>query len=115
MHISEFELSALPNRQRHYGWLEVATRADGSAWRLPLLTVTGEEQGPVLVVTAGVHGDEYEGIEAIAEVYRRVTPSELRESLIMMPVCNMPAYEAGSRSSPIDGLNLARVKERKTT
>ena len=27
----------------------------------------------------------------------------------MAPICNMPAYEAVQRSSPIDGLNLARV------
>jgi predicted deacylase len=27
----------------------------------------------------------------------------------MVPICNMPAYEAALRSSPIDGMNLARV------
>ncbi|MCX6045436.1 MAG: succinylglutamate desuccinylase/aspartoacylase family protein, partial [Chloroflexi bacterium] len=30
-----------------------------------MLYVTGHEPGPTLVVTAAVHGDEYEGIEAI--------------------------------------------------
>ena len=27
----------------------------------------------------------------------------------MVPICNVPAYESVLRSSPIDGLNLARV------
>ena len=27
----------------------------------------------------------------------------------MDPICNVPAYESVRRSSPIDGLNLARV------
>lgn len=56
-----------------------------------------------------MHGDEYEGIAAIPQVYRAIKPKALRGRLVMAPVCNMPAYEAAQRSSPIDGLNLARV------
>jgi predicted deacylase len=62
-----------------------------------------------LVVTAGVHGDEYEGIEAIARLYQQIEPAQLRGKLVLVPVCNMAAYEAVQRSSPIDGLNLART------
>lgn len=87
----------------------MAPRADGGLWRLPLLTVTGAELGPMLVVTAGVHGDEYEGIETIAQLYQQLEPQQLRGNLLMVPVCNMPAYEAIQRSSPVDGLNLART------
>lgn len=90
-------------------WVTVAPRADGGAWSLPLLTVTGAAAGPTLVVTAGVHGDEYEGIEAIARLYQQLDPAHLRGRLLMVPVCNMPAYEAIQRSSPVDGLNLART------
>ncbi len=58
---------------------------------------------------AGIHGDEYEGIAAIPQVFSAIKPQDLRGRLIMAPICNMPAYEAAQRSSPIDGLNLARV------
>ncbi|MBX3012579.1 MAG: succinylglutamate desuccinylase/aspartoacylase family protein [Caldilineaceae bacterium] len=109
MHFQEFALPTLPMGQKQTGWLTVATRADGSEWRLPLLTITGQHPGPTLVVTAAVHGDEYEGIEAIPTIFRQVEPTDLRGKLVMVPVCNMPAYEAATRSSPIDGLNLARV------
>ena len=54
-------------------------------------------------------GDEYDGIAAIPQVYREIEPRQLCGRLVMAPVCNMPAYEAAQRSSPIDGLNLARV------
>jgi predicted deacylase len=56
-----------------------------------------------------VHGDEYEGIEAIPQAFVDVDPAVLSGTLVMVPACNLPAYEAAQRSSPIDGMNLARV------
>lgn len=109
MHISEFDPSTLAAGSKTSMWLEVAGRADGGCWRLPLMAIKGVDSGPTLVVTAAVHGDEYEGIATIPMVFEQVTPAQLRGTLLMVPVCNMPAYEAAHRSSPIDGLNLARV------
>ncbi|MEM7031200.1 MAG: succinylglutamate desuccinylase/aspartoacylase family protein [Chloroflexota bacterium] len=109
MHFRDFSIPALLRNQKETNWLTVAPRVDGGEWRLPLLTITGREAGPTLVVTAAVHGNEYEGIEAIPQVFAQLQPEALRGTLVMMPVCNMPAYEAATRNSPIDGLNLARV------
>lgn len=109
MHFSAFDLPGLPAGEKATGWLDVAGRADGGIWRLPLLYVTGQTAGPTLVVTAAVHGDEYEGVEAIPQIFQGIEPAHLRGKLVMIPVCNMPAYETATRSSPIDGLNLARV------
>ncbi len=113
MQFQDFDVSELPRAHKATDWLAFAPRADGGTWRLPLLYVTGAASGagpgPVLVVTAAVHGDEYEGVEAIPKVFQQVEPEGLRGTLVMVPVCNMPAYEAATRSSPIDGLNLARV------
>jgi predicted deacylase len=109
MHIRDFSLTALSRTHRETGWFDIASRADSGQWRLPYLTVTGATTGPTLVVIAGVHGDEYEGVETVPRVFEAVRPEALVGTLMMIPVCNMPAYEAGLRSSPIDGLNLARV------
>ena len=109
MHFKEFDISKLPPGKKSTGWLEVASRADGGSWRLPLLYVKGTAKGPTLVVTAAVHGNEYEGVEAVPRIFNQVDPGALKGTLVMIAVCNMPAYEAGIRSSPIDGLNLARV------
>ena len=107
--IQTFEANELPRGEKRTGWLDVASRPDGGAWRLPLLYVTGTNPGPLLLVTAGVHGNEYEGIEAIPRIFEQVQPDGLKGTLLMVSGCNMPAYEAGTRSSPVDGLNLARV------
>ncbi|MEM7131026.1 MAG: succinylglutamate desuccinylase/aspartoacylase family protein [Chloroflexota bacterium] len=109
MHFQDLDVSQLPRSSKSITWLAIAPRVDGGTWRLPLLNVTGATSGPVLVVTAAVHGDEYEGVEAIPQVFQQVEPDALRGTLVMLPVCNMPAYEAATRNSPIDGLNLARV------
>lgn len=109
MHFQDLDIPNLPRERRGTDYLDVATRADGSMWRLPFLYITGAKEGPTLLVTAAVHGDEYEGVESIPRIFSQIQPQELRGALLMLPICNMPAYEAALRSSPIDGLNLARV------
>ena len=109
MQFQEFDISRIPSGVKRSDWLEITPRADGGTWQLPLLCVTGAPDGPILLVTAAVHGNEYEGVEAIPRIFEQVEPDALHGTLVMLPVCNMPAYEAGTRNSPIDGLNLARV------
>ena len=109
MQFKTFDVSGLPVGTKATDWLDVAGRADGGVWRLPLLYAIGAKDGPTLVVTAAVHGNEYEGIEAVPRIFEQVESDGLCGRLVMIAVCNMPAYEAATRSSPIDALNLARV------
>lgn len=109
MHIKDFDIAALPKGRKAFEWYDVARRPDGSLWRVPVLTITGQEDGPTFVVIAGIHGDEYEGPETIARVYQQTSADAMRGKLVMAPFFNLPAYESGTRTSPVDGLNLARV------
>ena len=86
------------------GWLPVT--ADLS---LPLLKAVGARPGPVFAVTAGVHGDEYEGVRTIFEVFESIDVAALAGTVLAVPVVNPPAHWAVSRTSPVDGANLARV------
>ncbi|WP_119273386.1 succinylglutamate desuccinylase/aspartoacylase domain-containing protein [Taklimakanibacter deserti] len=65
--------------------------------------------GPTLVLTAGVHGDEYEGQVALAELARELDVNDIRGRVIIMPMVNGPACRAGTRPTPVDGLNLNRA------
>ena len=109
MRFQELNISQFPRDSKACAWLEVSSRADGGDWRLPFLYVIGATPGPTLLALGAVHGDEYEGVETIPEVFHRIAPDTLRGALLMVPICNIPAYEAVLRNSPIDGLNLARV------
>jgi predicted deacylase len=65
--------------------------------------------GPTLVLTAGVHGDEYEGPVALSELARELDVADIEGRVIIMPMVNGPACRAGERRTPIDGLNLNRA------
>lgn len=84
--------------------------ADGEERRIttPIFCLAHGE-GPTLVLTAGVHGDEYEGQIALAELARDLDIRNLRGRVIVLPRVNAPACDAGLRSTPLDGLNLNRA------
>jgi len=85
-------------------WLAVSPELS-----LPLLVARGATDGPVFAVTAGVHGDEYEGVRAIFDVFELLDTAQLRGTVLAVPVVNPPAHRVVQRSSPVDGANLARV------
>ncbi|MEJ6477074.1 MAG: succinylglutamate desuccinylase/aspartoacylase family protein [Octadecabacter sp.] len=80
-----------------YGWLPVP------------ITVIQNGKGPTLVLMAGNHGDEYEGQIAISKLACDLAPADVRGRLILLPMLNFPAAQAGLRTSPIDDGNLNRL------
>ena len=73
------------------------------------MTVIRNGPGPVVLMLAGVHGDEYEGQIALGKLARDLDPGDLRGALIILPAVNTPAARAGLRVSPVDDGNLNRV------
>ena len=100
---------AVPPATRTAFPFPVAARADGSAVALPVLVVRGAAPGQTLLATAGVHGDEFEGMVALRQVYEGLSPDRLAGTFVAVPVANPPAFEAGQRTNPNDGQDLARV------
>ena len=74
------------------------------------LTVTGKQTGPHLLITSGIHGDEFEPMEASRRVFKKVESirDKLKGKLTVVPVVNQPAFQLGSRTGD-DQLDLARV------
>lgn len=104
-----FDLSRLQPGSRGRFALPVMRLPDGGELSLTVLAAAGAQPGPTLAVLAGVHGDEYEGIRAIPQIIQSLDLAALHGRLLAVPVCNVPAFRTATRSSPIDGLNLARV------
>ncbi|MCV3768130.1 succinylglutamate desuccinylase/aspartoacylase family protein [Rhizobium sp. TRM95796] len=80
-----------------YGWIPV-----------PMICIRNGE-GPTALLTAGNHGDEYEGQIALLELARTITAEEIRGRIIILPALNYPAVVAGRRVSPLDEGNLNRL------
>ncbi|NNE52067.1 MAG: succinylglutamate desuccinylase [Sulfitobacter sp.] len=93
------------------GYLRVPHSIHRSAygWVAVPITVIRKGDGPTLVISAGVHGDEYEGQIAVANLARQLGSDQIRGRLILLPTVNAPAAEAGNRVSPIDDGNLNRL------
>lgn len=82
---------------------------DGGSATYPVIGIAGAHPGPVVTVVGGIHGDEYEGPAAIWQVAERLDPAALRGTVVLVPVAHTAAFAAGTRTSPIDGVNLARI------
>ncbi|WP_428258842.1 succinylglutamate desuccinylase/aspartoacylase family protein [Gallibacter sp. Marseille-QA0791] len=92
--------------QKLCGFIDLAQKVDSSQVRLPYMIVCGAEDGPVLLVDCCVHGDEYEGAEAIARIYNQLDPTKMKGTFIGVPAVNLEAFNAGERVAPIDWTHL---------
>jgi predicted deacylase len=65
--------------------------------------------GPHVLITGGVHGDEFEPMAAARRLIARFRASPpLRGTVTLVPVVNEPAFRRGQRTAD-DGLDLART------
>ena len=68
----------------------------------------GAKPGPHLLITAGVHGDEYEPVLTVLRLIREMEGKTFCGTLTLVPVVNSSAFFRASRTGE-DGLDLART------
>ena len=73
-----------------------------------MLNIQGHQPGPKLLITAGVHGDEFEPMAAVRRLSRELDPQHLRGELTLVPCVNESAFRLGRRTGE-DGKDLART------
>lgn len=99
---------SVPRGEKVYGVVEFPIHGD--PYRLPMWLINGDQAGPTLVVTGGVHGAEYASIAAALDLGRSLDPRSLRGRVIVVPVVNLPGFLARSiYVCPLDGKNPNRV------
>jgi len=77
---------------------------------IPVTLVNGARPGPRVVITAGVHGGEFTGVDAATRLAALLEPEEVHGQVIVCPVANPPAvYDGRLGVSPLDGVNINRV------
>jgi N2-acetyl-L-2,4-diaminobutanoate deacetylase len=94
-----------------HGFLRLPFSRDESAWgnlMIPIAVIRNGD-GPTALLTGGNHGDEYEGPIALVDLAGRLTADAVSGRVIIVPYMNYPAFRAGRRLSPIDGLNMNRI------
>lgn len=78
--------------------------------QLKRVHIQGDRPGPHLVITGGVHGDEFEPIAAIRQLIEVLQKPEglLRGNVTLVPCVNEEAFLLGNRCAS-DGKDLART------
>ncbi|MGB3618601.1 MAG: succinylglutamate desuccinylase/aspartoacylase family protein [Catalinimonas sp.] len=74
---------------------------------LPIYIYRAREPGPVLLLTAGLHGDETNGIEIVRRMIRRKMLQPIVGTVIAVPLVNVYGFLQSSRALP-DGKDLNR-------
>ena len=81
-----------------------------SPYPVEMTVICGCRPGKTLVVTAGVHGCEYVGIETLNRLKRELEPAALSGRMILLPLINPEGFYQGSKQTiPADGKNLNRM------
>lgn len=96
---------------KRLGHLRLSWSDDEHAYSIipvPIAAIVGGD-GPTALVTAGVHGDEYEGLLIARRLIAETRIEDIAGRLIIMPGVNWPAVTARSRTSPIDLQNMNRA------
>ena len=93
------------------GYLAVTHSNNQHAYGLiPIpIAVIRNGDGPTALITAGNHGDEYEGAIIARRLIQALSANDISGRLIVIPALNYPAVLADARVSPLDDGNMNRA------
>jgi predicted deacylase len=95
--------------RRAQGFITIGETASGPM-QFPVVIINGNDDGPILCLTSGVHATEYAPIDAVMRIVQSIDPATLRGAVIAVPVVNMRMFDSRTGFvSPLDGLNLNKV------
>lgn len=80
--------------------LKVSESYTGARTSIPVTVVHGVRPGPVVSITAAVHGDELNGVGIARELLGRLEPGELAGAVVVVPVVNVLGLQFHSRYLP---------------
>jgi predicted deacylase len=109
--LDTFDLDRFPPGSTIRCWVRLFDLPVWGPVEVPAIVARGREAGPLLFTVAGIHGNEYEGMEAVRHVAAELDPTSMRGSFAAVVTANPFAYASRTRESPksLDGLNLARI------
>lgn len=59
---------------------------------LPVTVINGKNDGPVLLLTAGIHGDEFPSMYALQQLQQSIDPKEMSGVLVVLHLANLDGF-----------------------
>lgn len=106
--IEALDFAKIPKGELVRYWLHLVNDGLGVPVYVPLLVACGKKEGPVLGLTAAVHGNELNGIPVIQRLFKEVDLRQLRGTIVGVPVVNIPSLLRNKRRF-IDGTDLNHI------
>lgn len=97
-----------PTSQISTAWINMVKQGLSDWIRIPVIVARGKEPGPVVGITAVIHGNELNGVPTIHRVINEIDVSQLSGTLVAVPCVNVPGYLRFTREFS-DGKDLNRV------
>ncbi len=108
------ELEQIPTGRTARVLVELVSDGLGQAVQVPVLVARGSKPGPVVGVTAAVHGNELNGIPVIHRLFATLEGKPLRGTVVGVVAANVPGLHAQQREY-VDGTDLNDIFPGKAT
>jgi predicted deacylase len=102
-----FGESVLPG-ESHTINVEIARLHTTTKLNIPVIVRRSKLEGPTVLFSAGIHGDEINGVEIVRQIISDKINKPARGTIICIPIINMYGFVNKSREFP-DGRDLNRV------
>ena len=102
-----FGEAILPGESRTIN-VEIARLHTTTKLNIPVIVRRSKQEGPVVLFSAGIHGDEINGVEVVRQIISKKINRPARGTIICIPIINMYGFVNKSREFP-DGRDLNRV------
>ena len=80
--------------------LPLADLYTGESISMPVQVICGRRAGPVLFISAAIHGDELNGVESVRRLLKRKVRRSVRGTLLAVPIVNVHGFLDQSRYLP---------------
>lgn len=88
--------------------MEIAKLHNTGELKIPIIVRRSKIDGPVVLFSAGIHGDEINGVEIVRQLITKKINKPKKGTIICIPIINMFGFLNKSRKFP-DGRDLNRV------
>ena len=98
----------IPKGKRTVLDIEVAKLHTRTTVKVPVIIERSSKKGPIVLLLAGLHGDEVNGVSIIREIINQKLNIPKKGTIICIPVFNIFGYLIQTREFP-DGRDLNRI------
>mgnify|MGYP005725745905 FL=1 len=106
--VKSINFAEIPKNTINYYWLTLITDGLGNPINIPVMVAKGEKDGPILGLTAALHGNELNGISVIQRLFRELDINDLSGTVVGIPVVNIPSFIRKKRRFN-DGVDLNHI------